>query len=158
VSLADDVLQALARRGWSIGAAESLTGGLVVAALVDVPGASAHVRGGIVAYATDLKATALGVDPDLLAARGPVDPAVAEQMAQGARRVLGADVGVATTGVAGPDAQGDHPVGTVFAAVATPLGSVVSAFRLAGSRDDIRRATVDRALELCLGQLGTIGD
>ncbi len=158
MTLAAEVLRSLGRRGWSIGTAESLTGGLLVAALVDVPGASAHVRGGVVAYATDLKATALGVDPVLLEERGPVDRTVAAQMAEGARRTLGADVGVATTGVAGPDAQGGHPVGTVFAAVATPVGTAVAALQLAGSRDDIRRATVRCALELCLDQVGTIGD
>lgn len=158
MTLEGDVLQALARRGWSIGTAESLTGGLIVATLIDVPGASAHVRGGVVAYATDLKATALGVDRALLEAKGAVDAQVSEQMAQGARRVLGADVGVATTGVAGPDAQDGRPVGTVFVAVATPAGSAVSELRLAGSRADIRRATVHRALELCLDRLRTIGD
>lgn len=158
MTLAAEVLEALGRRGWTIGTAESLTGGLVVAALVDVPGASAHVRGGVVAYATDLKASALGVDPVLLDRQGPVDPVVAAQMAEGARRILGADVGVATTGVAGPDAQGGNPVGTAFVAVATPSGAVGSALRLAGSRDDIRRATVRGALELCLAQLNRIGD
>ena len=98
--------------------AESLTGGLVCAALTDVPGASAVVRGAVVAYATELKAQVLGVDPDLLATGGAVQAEVARQMATGVCRVLGADVGVATTGVAGPDPQDGHPVGTVFVAVA----------------------------------------
>ncbi|WP_203582187.1 CinA family protein [Microbacterium hibisci] len=144
------LLRALDVRGWSVAAAESLTGGRVTAALVDVPGASARVRGGIVAYATELKTIALGVEADLLAARGAVDPTVAEQMAQGVRRVLRADVGLATTGVAGPDPQDGNPVGTVYIAVATPETAVVSALALSGTRDEIRTATVDRVLELAL--------
>ena len=144
------VLRGLDARGWSIGAAESLTGGRVTAALVDVPGASAHVRGGIVAYATDVKASRLGVDAQLLAARGPVDPDVAAQMAQGARHALSADVGLATTGVAGPDPQGGKPVGTVHIAVATPETVVVSSLALSGSRDEIRAQTVQRVLQLAL--------
>ena len=95
----------LGRRGESVGCAESPTAGLGVARLVETPGASAVVRGGVVAYATELKASLLGVDASLLAARGAVDPEVARQMAIGAQRVLGADWGLATTGVAGPDPQ-----------------------------------------------------
>ncbi|WP_426324717.1 CinA family protein [Microbacterium sp. E-13] len=147
---AASLLRALATRDWSVAAAESLTGGRVTATLVDVPGASAHVRGGIVAYATDLKSSALGVEADLLAARGAVDPTVAEQMAQGARRVLRADVGLATTGVAGPDPQDGHPVGTVYVAVATPETVVVSALTLTGTRDEIRTRTVESVIELAL--------
>jgi nicotinamide-nucleotide amidase len=144
------VLRGLGARGWSVATAESLTGGRVTAALVDVPGASAHVRGGIVAYATDVKASLLGVDAELLAARGPVDPDVAVQMAQGVRGALRADVGLATTGVAGPDPQGDKPVGTVHIAVATPETVVVSSLALSGSRDEIRTQSVQRLLELAL--------
>jgi nicotinamide-nucleotide amidase len=149
-STAADVLRALATRDWSVAAAESLTGGRVTATLVDVPGASAHVRGGIVAYATDLKTSALGVEADLVAARGVVDPTVAEQMAQGVRRVLRADVGLATTGVAGPDPQDGHPVGTVYIAVATPETVVVSELSLSGTRDEIRTRTVQSVLELAI--------
>ncbi len=83
--------------------AESLTGGLVGAAITEVAGASAAFRGGITAYATDLKGSLLGVDPDLLADQGPVSPEVAAAMAEGVREALSADVGLATTGVAGPD-------------------------------------------------------
>lgn len=144
------VLRALDARGWSVAAAESLTGGRLTAALVDVPGASAHLRGGIVAYATDLKTSALGVEADLLAARGAVDPAVAEQMAQGVRHVLRADVGLATTGVAGPDPQDGQPVGTVFVAVSTPETTVVTSLTLSGTRDEIRSRAVIGALELAL--------
>ena len=106
---AADVLAALGQAGLSLAVAESLTGGLLAATLVDVPGASAVFRGGVIAYATDVKATLLGVDPALLAERGPVDPQVAAQMATGVRVRLGADVGVSTTGVAGPDPQDGQP-------------------------------------------------
>ncbi len=135
--------------GQSVGCAESLTGGLVVARLVDVPGASAVVRGGVVAYATDLKASVLGVDADLLAQRGAVDAEVARQLARGARRVLGADWAVATTGVAGPDPQDGMPVGCVFVAVAGPGDEVVvERHDLPGDRAAVRAAAVDAALTL----------
>jgi nicotinamide-nucleotide amidase len=114
---------ALSEHGQTVAVAESLTGGMLCSALVDVPGASAVVRGGVVSYATDLKHRLLGVDAGLLAANGPVDPDVAAQMAHGVRERLGADWGVATTGVAGPDPQDGIPAGTVYVAVAGPLFS-----------------------------------
>ncbi|CAN5262680.1 CinA family protein [soil metagenome] len=143
---ASTLITALIERGLTIAVAESLTGGLVVAELVSVPGASAVVRGGVVAYATDLKAQLLGVDAELLAASGPVDPEVARQMADGVRQNLGADVGIATTGVAGPDPQGGHPVGEVWVGIA--IGDRVTAHRLelGGDRAAIRRATVSESL------------
>ena len=149
------VLEALAGRGWSIAVAESLTGGLLVSALVDVPGASAHVRGGVVAYATDVKRDVLGVDAALLATEGAVDPAVATQMAEGVRALLGADVGIATTGVAGPDPQDGRPVGTVYIAVVTPEGTSSGGGpgAAAGSRAEIRADTVRRALDLVRQEL-----
>ena len=150
---AEEVLAGLARRGWTIGTAESLTAGLVVAALVDVPGASANVRGGIAAYATDVKETVLGVDSGLLARVGAVDEEVARQMARGARRVLEADVAIATTGVAGPDPQDGQAVGTVYIAIATPLDETVERLALDGTRRDIRAATVEAALLLCADAL-----
>ena len=120
------LLAALHERGLTVGTAESLTGGLVVAALTDVPGASASVVGSVVSYATRVKRDVLGVDADLLAARGAVDPEVAAAMASGVCRVLGCDVGLATTGVAGPDPQDGQPVGTVYVAVRVPGGSAVN--------------------------------
>lgn len=142
------LVAALARRGWTLGVAESLTGGLVAAAVVDVPGASRVLRGGVVAYATDVKASLLGVDAGLLARRGAVDPDVAAGMAAGAARVLGADVGVATTGVAGPDPQDGHPPGLVHVAVRTPEAVHVRTLRLQGGRDAVRRATTAAVIEL----------
>jgi nicotinamide-nucleotide amidase len=113
-----------------------------------VPGASAVVRGGVVSYATDLKALVLGVDPDLLAREGAVHEDVARQMALGVSRVLGADVGVATTGVAGPDPQDGQPVGTVFVAAAHAGDVQVRRLSLVGDRLDIRRQAVEAALDL----------
>jgi len=145
---AAELLGALRSRGWTVAVAESLTGGLVCAALVDVPGASATLRGGVVAYATELKGALLGVDATLLATRGAVDPDVARQMADGVRGRLGADVGLATTGVAGPDAQDGHPPGTVHVAVATPDGVTVRSLHLVGDRADVRAGAVDAVLRL----------
>jgi len=119
--IAADLIYALSERGQTVAVAESLTGGLVCAALVEVPGASAVVRGGVVSYATDLKHRLLDVDAGLLARNGPVDPDVAAQMALGVRERLGADWGLATTGVAGPDPQDAVAPGRVYLAVAGPL-------------------------------------
>jgi nicotinamide-nucleotide amidase len=151
VQLADDVVGALVGRGWTIAVAESLTGGLLVAELVSVPGASAVVRGGVVAYATPLKHELLGVDADLLAENGPVDPEVARQMAAGARERLAVDgepaaIGLSTTGVAGPDPQGGHPVGEVWLGLADERGAEARRLELGGDRAAIRAATVDAAL------------
>ncbi|MFE3072886.1 CinA family protein [Streptomyces sp. NPDC059247] len=152
------VLALLAERGHTLAVAESLTGGLVAAELTSVPGASAVFRGSVTAYATPLKHELLGVDPDLLAARGAVDPEVALQMAAGVRDRLGADWGIATTGVAGPDLQDGQPVGTVYVAVAGPAATdaragKVAALRLNGDRAEIRRESVRSVLELLRGEL-----
>src|SRR5690606_10601156 len=113
----------------------------------------AAVRGGIAAYATDVKASVLGVDRELLRRVGAVDEAVARQMARGVRTVLGADVGLAATGVAGPGPQDGQPGGRVHAAVATPEGEVAETLSLTGGRHDIRVATVAAALRLCVAAL-----
>ncbi|MEU1973580.1 CinA family protein [Microbacterium sp. NPDC019599] len=152
------MLDRLSELGWTVAIAESLTGGLVVADLVSVPGASAVVRGGIVAYATELKHTLLGVDPTLLDAHGPVHPRVARQMAEGVRMRLGheggpCDVGISTTGIAGPDSPDGQPVGTVHIGVATPLGTRVESLELAGTRAEIRAETVRRAVRTALDAL-----
>jgi nicotinamide-nucleotide amidase len=152
--LAQEVLAGAARRGWTIGVAESLTGGLVVAELVAVPGASAVVRGGVVAYATDLKQALLGVPADLLAERGAVDPDVARQMARGVRTTTRADVGLATTGVAGPDPQDGHPPGLVHVAVSTPDGETSRRLDVPGDRAAVRAAAVAGVLGLALDVLG----
>lgn len=146
MSDASALLDLLRERGWTVAVAESLTGGQVASALVDVPGASAVMRGGVVAYATDVKRDVLGVDAALLAAEGAVHPEVARQMAAGVAALLGADVGIATTGVAGPDPQDGKDVGTVCIAVRTPVGEMVQTFHVDGDRAAIRSATTARAL------------
>ena len=150
------LVAALRDAGLTLATAESLTGGLVAAGVVDVPGASAVLRGGVVAYATDLKHRLLGVDAGLLAERGAVDPDVAAAMARGVRERLSADVGVATTGVAGPDPQDGHAAGTVFVAVSLPPvlaarhggAEHVVPLALTGDRAAIRAATVAVALDV----------
>ncbi|TDU03866.1 nicotinamide-nucleotide amidase [Streptomyces sp. 846.5] len=145
---AEEVLAALVEAGATVAVAESLTGGLLAAEFVAVPGASRAFRGSVTAYATDLKGSVLGVDAGLLAAKGAVDLTVAEQMAEGVRRLMAADYGVATTGVAGPDPQDGHPVGTVHLAVAGPGGVSSTSLLLSQGRATIRRRTVEAAFAL----------
>jgi nicotinamide-nucleotide amidase len=148
-SLAGVVIRGLTNGPATCATAESLTGGALGAALTDIPGASAVYRGGVVAYATDVKERLLGVPEEALAAHGAVDARTAVLMAQGVRARLSADYGVATTGVAGPDAQEDKPAGTVFVAAAGPKhSSVVNRLYLAGDRDTVRRLSVVHALDL----------
>ncbi|NLE72145.1 MAG: CinA family protein [Actinomycetales bacterium] len=147
----------LVAAGRTVAVAESLTGGAVTSALVDVPGASACLRGGVVAYATDVKERLLGVPADLLAG-GAVDPEVARAMARGVRAALAADVGVATTGVAGPDPADGRPVGEFHVAVVGPDSELVRSVRPeAGAappgREAVRRAARDAALALLVGAL-----
>ncbi|GIG25200.1 CinA family protein [Cellulomonas denverensis] len=149
-ALAADLLDALAGRQRTLAVAESLTGGLVAATLVDVPGASRVLRGAVVAYATELKHQLLDVDAGLLAAHGPVHPDVAAQMARGVRRRLGADVGLATTGVAGPDPQDGQVPGTVFVAVSTEAGERVQELAIEGERAEVRAVSRDAVLALGL--------
>lgn len=153
------VVRALIERGLTVAVAESLTGGLLTAELTRVPGASAAVLGGAIVYATELKRTLLGVDAALLAAEGPVHPEVARQLADGVRERLAvasrpADLGVATTGVAGPDPQGGRAVGTVFVAVSSAAGTRAVELALAGDRDEIREQTVACAVRELAVQLG----
>jgi len=136
----------------SIAVAESLTGGLLVAELVRVPGASLVVNGGLVAYNTALKQTLLGVDSSVLNVHGPVHPDVAKLMAIGVRTALAvkgerASIGVSTTGVAGPGPQDGHEAGTVYIGLSKGSGSWVIPLQLTGDREAIRAATVTRAIE-----------
>jgi nicotinamide-nucleotide amidase len=151
--LATEILRLLTANGQTVATAESLTGGLVAAALTDVPGSSQAYRGGVVAYATELKAEVLGVDSDMLDDHGPVYAPVAAAMAEGVRTRLGATIGVATTGVAGPEPVGGFPPGTVHIAVSLADDTVVRTMALNGNRDEVRRLTVERLLGLLLGRL-----
>lgn len=153
-----ELIAELTRRGLRIAVAESLTGGLVVGELTRIPGASLAVSGGVVAYDTEVKARVLGVDSRLLAAEGAVHPEVARQMAQGVRDALAvggrpADLGLATTGVAGPDPQDGQPVGTVYIGIADARGADAVALALDGDRDAIRGATVRAAVDAALARV-----
>jgi nicotinamide-nucleotide amidase len=144
----DTLVHALIQRRETVAVVESLTGGLLAATLVTVPGVSAVFRGGLVVYATDLKATLAGVPERLLDERGPVDPDVAAALARGGRERCRADWGLSTTGVAGPDPQDGVPVGTVYVAVAGSTVTSVRKLMLGGDRQAIRTAAVDAALAL----------
>ncbi|MEV7739602.1 CinA family protein [Streptomyces sp. NPDC088921] len=162
-SPAAQVVQLLTVKGQTLAVAESLTGGLVAAEITAAPGASQAFRGSVTAYATELKHELLGVDSTLLSQRGAVDPQVASQMAAGVRKALGADWGIATTGVAGPEPQDGKPVGTVFVAVDGPSagasdaagGGKVTALRLNGDRAEIRMESVRSVLALLLEELAS---
>ena len=129
------VLDLCEQHGWTLGVAESLTGGLIGARLANVPGASRTFRGSLAAYATDVKRSILGVTTEHI-----VSAECARQMAEGAQRALGADVAISVTGVAGPDEQDDQPVGTVWMAAAIPGREIeVTSMRLPGDRERIRQ-------------------
>ncbi|GIH13711.1 CinA family protein [Rugosimonospora africana] len=149
------VLDALRGRRQTLSVAESLTGGLLAATIVDVPGASTVFRGGLVVYATDLKATLAGVDAALLAERGPVDPDVAAALALGVSERCGTDWGLSTTGVAGPGPQDGVAAGTVYIGLHGPGGAdAVRRLALDGDRSAIRRNVVTAALALLAGAVG----
>ncbi|WP_328795958.1 CinA family protein [Halosaccharopolyspora lacisalsi] len=141
------VLDALRARGWTVATAESLTAGLVSAALTEVSGSSEVVAGGLVVYSTELKSRLAGVDAELLAERGAVHPEVAEALAVGARWRCGADWGVGLTGVAGPDPQDGVAPGTVHLGFAGPTTVAVRSVRLSGDRHAVRAGAVRAAME-----------
>lgn len=149
-----DAVDHLRLAGQTVAVAESLTGGLLCATIVDVPGASDVLRGAVVAYAADVKSGVLGVDPDLVNRVGTVDAEVAAAMAQGVAQLLGATWGLATTGVAGPEPSEGKPVGTVHVAVVGPAGVVNTELLLQGDRRAIREQTVDAVLSLLVARLG----
>ena len=136
------VLDMLAARGLTLAVAESVTGGLVTGRLTNVPGASRVLRGGVVSYASEVKFDILDVTP------GPVvNERAALEMARGVRRALAASVGLALTGVAGPDEQDGQPVGTLFIAVSDGGGEWVTSLRLPTTRDQMRQMSVISALD-----------
>jgi nicotinamide-nucleotide amidase len=141
------VLRMLEEREWTLGTAESATGGLIAGRITSVPGASRVFRGSVVSYATEVKESLLEVSADLVAEYGVVSEPVAIAMAEGARRRLGVDVVVAVTGSAGPDPQ-DRPVGTVVVSVTTPEGSQVRTLQLPGDRERVRTFASTAALQL----------
>lgn len=158
-ALAAAIIAALTERSLTIAVAESLTGGLLAAELVSVPGASAVLNGGVVVYATALKHSVLGVSASLLAEFGPVHPEVARQMATGVRDVLAvddraADLGISTTGVAGPGPQDGHSPGTGYIGISIGQDVTVRGFVLDGDREVVRRGVVSAALLALIETLG----
>lgn len=146
-SLARHTVQALLRGGRTVAVAESCTGGMVTAALVDVPGVSAALLEGRIAYSNDAKVRGLGVSPEIIEAYGAVSEQTARQMAEGLRAIAGTDIAVSTTGIAGPDGGSEEkPVGLVYVAVASPAYTRVQALRLHGNRDRIRTLATLHAL------------
>ncbi|MEA2681816.1 MAG: nicotinamide-nucleotide amidase [Chloroflexota bacterium] len=137
-------------RGLTICAAESCTGGLVCAALTDLPGSSEYFLGGMVTYANEAKIDQLGVDEATIKRVGAVSPEVAEQMVRGVKRLFGADVALSVTGVAGPDAEGSKPVGLTFIGVAFEDRVEVHEYHWIGGRASNRVASVEAALGLAV--------
>ena len=150
-SLEEVVEDLLKQKGLTVGVAESCTGGLMAKRLTDLPGASQVFRGGIVSYTNAVKAGVLGVPQALLDQFGAVSPQVAQAMAEGARRALGCDLALSSTGVAGPDKDDwGNEVGTMFVAIATPEGSYVRALNLGNRpvRARLRTQTAHHAFDL----------
>lgn len=145
---AQQLIEALVERGLTIATGESLTGGGICACLTSESGSSRAVRGGLVTYASDLKVSLAGVDADLVAARGVINADTAQQLAQGAARVCGADVGVGATGVAGPNGQDGHAPGDVWIAVYLRGQVLTQHLCLDGNRDQVRAATTLAAVRL----------
>ncbi len=141
------VLRALAERGWTMGTAESATGGLVASRMTRIPGSSVSFRGSIVAYATDLKRALLEVPDAVVSGAGVVSEEAALEMARGGARALGVDVCVAVTGSAGPDPQEQDP-GTMILAVRTPESARARTMRLPGDRERVRAYATTAALHL----------
>ena len=155
--IAEQAVTGAISRGVTVATAESLTAGMVAAMLADTPGASAMLQGGVVSYQNSVKAEVLGVPAELLDAVGSVDGQVAAAMADGARRLCRADVGLSTTGVAGPEPHGDKTVGTVFIGVATATRSTSFAYTFEGNRPEIRGQACAAALERLLEVLSSDG-
>jgi nicotinamide-nucleotide amidase len=149
-TLPQSVIASAAKQGLTIAVAESCTGGMVAAALTDVPGSSAVFKGGVVAYADDVKTAQLGVESETLAMHGAVSEQTAAEMAQGVRDRLGVDVAVSVTGIAGPDGgTPDKPVGMVCFGVASPSGvTALTRHFPATSRDATRARATATALDL----------
>jgi nicotinamide-nucleotide amidase len=151
---ARDLHRRLAGGRLKVAVAESCTGGLLAAALTDQPGSSAYFNGGVVAYSNEVKESLLGVPAELISRYGAVSAEVAEAMAAGVRRRLGADIGVAVTGIAGPDADGSaKPVGLTHIWVDGPQGSEGRRLEFGGDRWANRRSAVAEALKLLLNRL-----
>lgn len=151
-SVGEQIINILAERKLTLVTAESCTGGMIAAALTDIPGSSAVFYGGYITYANSAKSRMIQVQPRLIGDYGAVSNQVARAMADGARNTAKVDLAVAVTGIAGPDGGTEKkPVGLVYVAVSTDLATVVIEHRFGEiGRDGIRKATVEAALNLTL--------
>lgn len=154
-ALAQQLVDELAARRLHIATAESLTAGAVAATIADIPGASAVLNGGVVSYTNQVKHTVLGVDHQLLDTRGAVVAQTAKEMASGTRTLCHADLGISTTGVAGPEPHAGKSVGTVFIGLSTSTNTLSREFHFQGDRPTIRAASVEAALSLVLEHLNS---
>ncbi|WP_454294426.1 CinA family protein [Salana multivorans] len=153
MSLAQQLVRRLAALDWTVAAGESITAGMVTAALGSVPGASMVLRGGIVAYSPAVKVSLLQVEAEAIERYGVVSEAVALAMASGARAAVGTELGLATTGVAGPGPADGVAAGIVCLAAVSPFGTAVRTWQLAGGRQLVRRSAADLVLGLGLSVL-----
>lgn len=151
MNLSSDVIKLL--QGKTLATAESLTGGSIGAALTAVSGSSAVFKGGIISYCNEIKHHLLGVDQSMLDTIGAVSAPVAEAMAEGARKVLNADIAVSATGLAGPGGdEFGNPVGTVYIGYSDNQTTFARKFHFSGNREDVRRQSVEAALTIILEQ------
>jgi nicotinamide-nucleotide amidase len=157
-SAQESALSGARAKGLTIATAESLTGGLVAAALTSVPGASDVFVGGVVTYSIGAKRDLLAVPPDIVADAGPVSEEVAVAMARGARDLLGADVAVATTGAAGPEPHGGAAPGTFCIAVVGPFGFLARTEVVQGDRHEVRAIATDRAISALCEVIDSAGE
>ena len=141
--------QLLLEKGYTIACAESCTGGLLTSCLTDVAGSSAYVKGSVVSYTNEVKHGVLGVSQKLLDTVGAVSSEVAAEMAEGVRRVIGSDIGVSVTGLAGPGGgTAEKPVGLVFIGISDSSGTNVIKCIFKGSRVEVKQQAAQRALQL----------
>ncbi|MGQ9700301.1 MAG: CinA family protein [Candidatus Bipolaricaulaceae bacterium] len=144
-----EIGEVLRKKGLTLAVAESCTGGLLGMRITEVPGSSDYFRGGVIAYSNTVKAKVLGVPQEVLVEKGAVSAECARAMAEGVRALLGVDLALAITGIAGPTGgTREKPVGLVYIALAGPLGVEVEHHQFPGSRRDVRWAASQAALEL----------
>ena len=145
----------LLERGMTVSCAESCTGGLLTSRLTDVPGSSAYVQGAMVVYSCELKERLVHVRHETLQQKGAVSAETAQEMAEGVRDVLGTDIGIGVTGLAGPDGDGSgRPVGLVYISVSGKNGTIVKECRFCGSREEIKQRSAERAIRMLVEYLG----
>jgi len=151
--LANELIQKLSQQHLTISVAESLTGGLVAASLTQIPGASAVFKGGIIAYGDEIKQQVLKVDPALITKFTSISDPVAQSMATNVREIMNTDIGIATTGVAGPDKSDGFAPGIVFVAISIGDHKICQKLELVGDRTQIRDQSVNEIFKLTLSQL-----